>query len=270
MYYDPIKNIFAKIVRKFPVLRILFYKILDLIFLRSWYVRRELKELREINGEKELSIYDAGTGYGQYAYFMAKKLIPNNIYAVDVKTEWISDCEKFFKSRNLKNVSFGIEDLTKINHENRFDLITCVDVMEHIEDDVKVFQNFNRALIKDGFLVINSPSIYGGSDVHDETDTSFIGEHARDGYSYEDLKNKLEPAGFSIYKSKYTYGFWGDKGWRLGIKIPLKIVNFSKILFVLIPIYYIITLPFTFIFMWIDYKSENKIGSGIILIARKV
>ena len=56
MYYDPIKNIFAKIIRRFPALRILFYKILDLIFLRSWYVRRELKELRKLKGKKELSI----------------------------------------------------------------------------------------------------------------------------------------------------------------------------------------------------------------------
>lgn len=270
MYYDPIKNIFAKIIRRFPALRILFYKILDLIFLRSWYVRRELKELRKLKGKKELSIYDAGTGYGQYAYFMAKKLKPNNIYAVDVKEEWINDCEEFFNIRNLKNVSFGIEDLTKINHENRFDLITCIDVMEHIENDEVVFQNFSKALVRGGFLIINSPSVYGGSDVHGKADVSFIGEHARDGYSYKDLKQKLEPVGFSIYRSKYTYGFWGDKGWRLGIKIPIKLVNFSKILLLLIPFYYVITLPFALLFMWIDYKSNNKTGSGINLIARKV
>ncbi|HEY6437060.1 MAG TPA: hypothetical protein VIY47_10755, partial [Ignavibacteriaceae bacterium] len=72
MYYDPIKNIFASTIRKFPVLRILFYKILDLIFLRSWYVRKELKEIRKNFGDKNISIYDAGSGFGQYTYFMSK------------------------------------------------------------------------------------------------------------------------------------------------------------------------------------------------------
>ena len=48
MHYDPIKNIFASIIKQFPVLRILFYKILDIMFLRSWYVRRELKNLERI------------------------------------------------------------------------------------------------------------------------------------------------------------------------------------------------------------------------------
>ncbi len=37
-------------------------------------------------------------------------------------------------------------------------------------------------LKKDGFVVISTPSIYGGSDAHDEHDDSFIEEHARNGY----------------------------------------------------------------------------------------
>ena len=42
--YDPVKDRFAKIIRKFRFLRTLFYKILDLFFLRSWYVRDILRE----------------------------------------------------------------------------------------------------------------------------------------------------------------------------------------------------------------------------------
>ena len=269
MHYDPVKDIFANIIRKIPLLRILFYKILDLMFLRSWYVRRELRSLRRMFGENEISIYDAGTGYAQYTYFMSKKLIPNNIYAVDVKKEWINDADKFFKDRKINNVKFGIEDLTKINHKGKFDLITCVDVMEHIEEDVKVFQNFYEALKPGGFLLINTPSIFGGSDVHDESEESFIGEHAREGYSKEDIESKLHPFGFKTYQIKYTYGFWGDKAWRLGIKFPMLMLNVSKLFLIILPIYYLITLPFTLIMMYIDYSSKNKIGSGINFIARK-
>jgi 2-polyprenyl-3-methyl-5-hydroxy-6-metoxy-1,4-benzoquinol methylase len=269
MFYDPVKDIFAKVIRNYPKLRILFYKILDLMFLRSWYVRRELRNLRRILNNRKLEIYDAGTGYGQYTYFMSKHLTPNNIYAIDVKEEWIKDCREFFKSEDISNVSFGIEDLTEINHENKFDIIVCVDVMEHIENDVKVFQNFYRAMKHGGYLLINTPSIYGGSDVHDDSGESFIGEHARDGYSREDLESKLIPLGFSVYKSRYTYGFWGDKAWRLGIKYPIMLVNKSKFFLVVLPFYYIIALPFSLIMMYIDYSIKNKIGSGITFIVKK-
>ena len=168
MYYDPIKNIFANTIRKFPFLRILFYKTLDLMFLRSWYVRRELREIRKRFAVSNIVIYDAGSGFGQYTYFMATKFKPCNILSVDVKEDWINDCKEFFNQKEISNVSFAIEDLTSINHENKFDLIVCVDVMEHIQDDVTVFQNFYKALKKAGYLLINSPSIYGGSDVHQE------------------------------------------------------------------------------------------------------
>lgn len=269
MYYDPIKNVFADIIKKIPSLRILFYKVLDIMFLRSWYVRRELKKIRKEFGSREINIYDAGTGYGQYAYFMTKKLQPNNIFAVDIKKDWVNDCREFFLQQKLNKVKFGIEDLTKINHSEVFDLIVSVDVMEHIKEDVTVFRNFFNALKPGGFLLINTPSIYGGSDVHEESEESFISEHARDGYSVEDLENKVKPIGFSVYQVKFTYGFWGDKAWRLGIKYPMLLLNKSKIFFVVLPLYYLITFIFTFSFMFIDYKKKNKIGAGINLILRK-
>lgn len=269
MYYDPIKNIFADTIRKFPFLRILFYKILDLMFLRSWYVRRELRELRTKFGHSKIEIFDAGSGFGQYTYFMATKLNPCNIFAVDVKEDWINDCSDFFKRKKIKNVSFAMEDLTGINHQNRFDLIVSVDVMEHITEDQKVFRNFYNALKKGGYLLINSPSIYGGSDVQDEESESFIGEHARDGYSKGDLETKLHLIGFSTYKSRYTYGFWGDKAWRLGIKYPMVLLNISKLFLLILPLYYLLTFPFTLIMMNLDFSTESKTGSGINFIAKK-
>jgi SAM-dependent methyltransferase len=267
MFYDPVKNVFASVIRRIPFLRIWFYKLLNLFFLRSWYVKRELKKIRKVFGDKEIEIYDAGTGYGQYTYFMHKHFQPNNIFAVDVKEDWIKDNKEFFK--NKSKISFAVEDLTLINHKNRFDLIVCVDVMEHIPDDIKVFGNFYNALKPGGYVLINSPSIFGGSDVHADEDQSFIGEHARTGYSKEELENKLHPLGFKTYQSLYTYGFWGDKSWRLAIKYPMLLLNISKIFFLVLPVYYLVTFPFALIMMFMDYSSENKTGSGINFIAKK-
>jgi SAM-dependent methyltransferase len=226
-------------------------------------------KLRKAFGAKTIEIYDAGTGFGQYSYFMSKKLNPTNIFSVDIKEDWIKDAEDFFSQIKTQDIKFKTEDLLQINHENRFDLILCVDVMEHIHDDIKVFSNFYWALKRGGFLLINTPSIYGGSDVHSNEDESFIGEHARVGYSQEDLENKLHPLGFMTYKCQYTYGFWGDKSWRLGIKYPMILLNISKIFFIILPIYYLITFPFTLLLMILDYNTKNKIGSGINFIAQK-
>lgn len=105
--------------------------------------------------------------------------------------------------------------------------------------------------------------------MHDDEDESFVGEHARDGYSKEDLESKLHPLGFTTLQSKYTYGFWGDKAWRLGIKYPIMMVNLFRLLLLILPLYYLLTFPFTFVMMLIDYYSNNKVGSGINFIAKK-
>jgi SAM-dependent methyltransferase len=239
------------------------------MFLRSWYVRRELKKLRRKFCSSTITIYDAGSGFGQYTYFISENLKPCKIYSVDVKEDWIVDCQKFFTEKKIKDVSFAVEDLTRITHKEKFDIIVCVDVMEHIHDDKTVFKNFHEALKSGGYLLINSPSVFGGSDVHHEEDKSFIGEHARDGYSKEDLEVKLQPLGFATYKSRYTYGFWGDKAWRLGIKYPMLMLNFSKLFLLILPVYFLLTFPFTFMMMNLDFRGENKIGSGINFIAKK-
>ncbi len=268
MKYDPIKNVFGNVIRKQPALRVLFYKLLGLMFLREWHVKRELR--RQLGGNNaELTVYDAGSGFGQYSYYMATHFPNVSIDAVDVKEEQIADCSGFFKSAGLNRCSFAVEDLTQIAHIDRFNFILSVDVMEHIPDDVGVFRNFHRALKANGVLFINTPSNLGGSDAHTPHDKSFIEEHARNGYGAEEINTKLESAGFTVEKIKYTYGPWGTVAWRLGIKYPMLMLNASKAFFLLLPFYYLATFPFTLILMYLDYIADNAAGTGLNVVARK-
>ncbi len=268
MKYDPIKNVFGTIVRKKPAFRVIFYKLLGLMFLREWHVKRELRrQLR--NAGNDFRAYDAGSGFGQYSYYMATHFPGISIDAVDVKEEQIADCGSFFKKAGLVRCSFAVEDLTRIRHDERFDLILSVDVMEHIPDDVGVFRNFHRALKSGGVLFINTPSNLGGSDAHTPDDKSFIEEHARNGYGAEEIRTKLESAGFKVENIRYTYGTWGTVAWRLGIKYPMVLLNISKVFFLLLPFYYLVTLPFTLLLMYVDYVSVNSAGTGLNVVARK-
>jgi len=267
MKYDSVKKVFGDIVSKNTSLRKVFYFLLDLMFLRAWHIKRILKNL--FPGNDKLSIFDAGMGFGQYTYFLAKRFPESEILAVDVKDEQVIDCKYFFEKTGFKNVHFQVEDLTKIEYNYKFDFILNVDVMEHIVEDELVLKNFANALKKGGKLMINTPSNLGGSDAHSDEDDSFIEEHARNGYGKEELIGKVERAGMKVNSFKYTYGKFGKIYWRFGIKYPILIAGASKILILILPFYYLLTLWFTLIFMWLDVKSDNKEGSGIILIAEK-
>ncbi len=268
MQYDPIKRFFGDTVRRMPLLRVLFYRLLGVMFLREWHVKRELRrQLRNKNAP--FDVYDAGSGFGQYTYYMAKRFPLARIYASDLKDEQIADCREFFRRAGLAQCSFGAEDLTQIAHESRFDFILSVDVMEHIPDDVGVFRNFFRALKAGGVLFVNTPSNLGGSDAHSEEDTGFIEEHARNGYGADEIRDKLTSVGFRVETVRYTYGPWGERYWRIALKYPMLLLNVSKAFLVLLPFYYLIAFPLALPMMVLDYRAENRQGTGLNVVARK-
>jgi 2-polyprenyl-3-methyl-5-hydroxy-6-metoxy-1,4-benzoquinol methylase len=267
MKYDPIKKTFGNLVARNVFFRKIFYWILDLMFLRSWHVRKEIKE--KIKNTGKINIFDAGMGFGQYTYFLAKHFPGSDIFAIDVKEEQVEDCRYFFSKCKIDKAKFEIADLTKIDYKNQFDFILSVDVMEHIVEDEIVFKNFANALKKGGKLLVNTPSDLGGSDAHEDDDESFIEEHARVGYSKKDITGKLERAGLKVTDFRYSYGKYGTISWRLGIKYPILIAGVSKILILILPLYYLFTLWLVLILMWLDVKSDNKEGTGVIVLAEK-
>lgn len=268
MKYDPVKNIIGRIVRSRPLLRRIFYAALGLMFLREWYVKRELRALFR---EREIrSMLDAGSGFGQYSYYCARRFPGLSITAVDVKEDQIRDCTEFFHSRGLSRVTFRVEDLLIPTHRNAFDLILSVDVMEHIPDDMAVFRNFARALRPGGALLINTPSDQGGSDTAREGHEGFIEEHARSGYGAEEIAGKLRDAGLTPEHVRFTYGPWGMRAWRIGIKVPMLLLNRSRLWFLFLPFYYLLALPVTIAMMALDYRSTLKSGAGLLVLARKL
>ena len=179
MKYDPIKRKLGVVFNSSPGLRKLFYNLLDILLLRSWHIRKELKIWESTISGKQ-SILDAGSGFGQYDYYIAKRHRDWKITGIDVKKEQIEDCNNFFSKIGFNNTSFKLGDLTKLEYNEEFNMILCVDVMEHIEEDELVLKNFHKALKKGGMLMVSTPSDQGGSDVHHHDHDDYIndGEHS--------------------------------------------------------------------------------------------
>ncbi|WP_276498452.1 class I SAM-dependent methyltransferase [Pontibacter litorisediminis] len=269
MQYDPIKRVLGGVFNKTPFLRRVFYNLLDLLLLRAWHVHKELDTWAANRRGKEQHILDAGSGFGQYTYKLSGMSSKWRILAVDVKEEQVSDCNRFMRAIGRHNVLFKIADLVKFREPNSYDLILSVDVMEHILEDVEVFRNFQASLRPGGMLLISTPSDQGGSDVHGDDETSFIEEHVRDGYNIKEIEDKLKLAGFSKVQARYSYGKPGQVSWRLSMKYPLLMLNASKIFFVLLPFYYLVTFPVSLVLNWLDVNGNHPSGTGLIVKAWK-
>lgn len=268
--YDPVKDQFASLVRKSTFLRTLFYMLLDLFFLRSWYVRKMLKNYaEEIDKTGKWELLDAGSGFGQYDRFILNHFDNVSVTAVDVKEDYLDDARKYFQSAIQRNrIQFRKMDLLAPNFSQKYNFIICIDVLEHIEEDLRVIKNLESVLKPGGYFLMHSPSVYSEEDAGE--DDTFVDEHARAGYSKQDIRKKIEEAGLTPVEIAYTYGKKGHKAWELLIKYPMLWMTKYKLwVLPLMAIYYIFTLPAGLVLMKMDMKAENEKGTGIFALAQK-
>jgi SAM-dependent methyltransferase len=107
------------------------------------------------------------------------------------------------------------EDLAEATKNGLFDTIICLNVVEHIEDDVKVMRNFHDILKPGGraiILVPHDPSNYTAVD-------KTLGHFRR--YTRKELSSKAEQAGFKVRKC-WGFNRVGGLGWRVSGKILRK------------------------------------------------
>jgi 2-polyprenyl-3-methyl-5-hydroxy-6-metoxy-1,4-benzoquinol methylase len=268
MHYDPIKKTLGNVIGQKRFARSVFYRLLDLLLLRAWHIKHVLKKWAH-NQQPDLIVLDAGSGFGQYSFWLARKFKSWQITGVDVKQEQVDDCNAFFSKAGKHIVKFESGDLTTYKKPVTFNLILSVDVMEHIEDDNAVFRNFYNSLKPGGMLLISTPSDQGGSDVHDDNQTSFIEEHVRDGYNRLEIQEKLANAGFGRTTANYQYGRPGKISWKLSMKYPIKLLGVSKIFFIILPFYYLLVFPFCLILNYADVRIKHNSGTGLIVRAWK-
>ena len=269
MQYEPIKRSLGRFFKGSGFMRKTLYFLLDLLLLRTWHIKKALRKIA-IRFPGDAKVLDAGSGFGQYTWRMSKMNRRWGIDAVDINSEQIEDCKMFFGKEGLSDrISFRTDDLVTLSDSDSYNIILSVDVMEHIEEDVQVFKNFYKSLKNNGVLLISTPSDKGGSDVHDDTEESFIDEHVRDGYSIEEISKKLSFAGFANIEAGYTYGGPGNISWQLSMKYPIRMLNVSYLFFLILPFYYLIVFPVSVILNIFDTCMTHKSGTGLIVSARK-
>jgi len=241
-----------------------------MFFLRSWYVRKILKQYgSKLDLRDRWRLLDAGSGFGQYDRFILKQFSNVEVKSVDVKTDYLNDSRQYFIDEvQAGRICFEEMDLLDLDFDRDFSFAICIDVLEHIEEDEQVMENVYRALRPGGYFLMHSPSIYSEEDAGG--DETFVDEHARIGYSKKDIQQKLEGTGLQPVEVAYTYGSKGHLAWELLVKHPMLWMNKIKLWALpIMAIYYIFTLPVGLILMKLDMRDDNEKGTGVYALAQK-
>ena len=164
-----------------------------------WFVgRRAILEefLRQIiqNPKSKIQnpkILDVGCGTGANLEMLANF---GTAEGVDVS----DDALEFCKAKGLK-AHKGLAEKLPFEDES-FDVVTALDVVEHLDDDIAGLKEMHRILKKDGKMLIFVPAFMWLWGVQDD-----ISNH-RIRYTKKQIVERLNKAGFEIERA--TYANW--------------------------------------------------------------
>ena len=153
------------------------------------FVERICAELRS-EGKTEARILDIGCGTGGNLELLSRF---GRAEGVDISSEALDFC----RARGLKNVRQGAAETLPFANES-FDLVTGLDVVEHLDDDVAGLREMRRVLRPGGHLLLFVPAFMFLWGVQDDV------SHHRRRYTLPELKKKLAQAGLGIERASYA------------------------------------------------------------------
>jgi glycosyltransferase involved in cell wall biosynthesis len=174
--------------------------------------------IRPYLGEKILEI---GAGIGN----LTSNLVPRTVYwASDINPQYLDRLKKLEQTRPYLHVQYTDASAGNTYPQEQFDTVICLNVVEHLEDDVNALRNIRACLLDNGraiILVPNGPELFGSLD-------RVLGHYRR--YTRRQLQEVCEQAGFRVEKvlkfnrigapgwwwngqvlKRTTFGFWQIK-----------------------------------------------------------
>lgn len=135
-------------------------------------------------GKKQKDVLDVGCGTGETLLYLQSIGLAENVCGVDRSELAV----KYARQRGLKNIKKG--EAEKLPYkDSSFDLVLFLDVLEHIEDDVKAVSEAKRVLRPDGRIIVTSPAQMFIWSAHDENQGHFRRYEKKDVLS---LGNKVK------------------------------------------------------------------------------
>jgi len=143
-------------------------------------------------------VLEVGAGDGATMCFLAKQFGDKQFIACEQNAKQLRRLREHIERQRLNNVTVSESNFAENVERDTFDLIYCVDVLEHVRDDLAFLRKIRDALRPGGHVFLHVP--VPGIDVFEDKD------HVRPGYEQNDLAALLETAGFRVERMKYTFG----------------------------------------------------------------
>ncbi len=155
---------------------------------RTWAIEKWLRQLPKY---RNLDILDVGCGAGNMIHHLSQYGRVRGI-EVDARPVKIAQARGYDVRQGDATRHIPFEDAT-------FDLVTALDVIEHVDEDIAILCESYRVLKPGGHLLVTTPAFQWLWSHNDE-----LNAHKRR-YTARDLNARLTEAGLHIRRTSYNF-----------------------------------------------------------------
>ncbi len=232
--------------------------------LRFMYLKRLLKG--GVSEKQIKNILDAGCGGGDYSFYFSERFPESNIFSIDIAEDKIMRNRRLQKTAGITNIEFKKKDITSLDCVERYDLICCIDVLEHIRYQKKALQCLYTALKSDGYLFVHAPLKRLRRVIFDKYLTHFHEwaneEHVAEPHTKDSFLDLLSECGYEIVHWQTSFNHY------LGELCVSLIMLFYKETIIHQFVRALFT-PFMAALIYLDIALENKSGNAIAVLLKK-
>ena len=161
-----------------------------------WFIGRRFvieQFLRTYIKSSDLEILDWGCGPGGN-FPLLKKF--GSVLGIDASAKALELC----RQKNITTV-IKADTLDDFKSDRQFNLVTCFDVFEHIEDDASYLKKLSRVIKADGHVLVTVPAyqfLWSELDV-------YLGHKRR--YNRKQIEGLFAQNGYEVIRSSYFISF---------------------------------------------------------------
>lgn len=161
-----------------------------------WAKRLLQSHLTQNHGQPPQTYCDLGCGTGGFAQNFSKDFSFTHTLLVDADPKVLALAQQNLKAET-KIIDFNVPFTLPLSP----DVVTCMDVLEHIEHEAPFLNQIAGSLPTNGILIASVPAIPA---FYSEWD-KLLGHHRR--YTKDQFRALLEDSGFTVRKISYMWSF---------------------------------------------------------------
>lgn len=207
-------------------------------------------------------LLDVGSSWGSLLFALARRFPRAQCVGIEIDPEAIRAAQDSARMVGPERFEFIEGDVNAMDGQEAFDLITMVDVLEHVEDDEALLRRVRAALRPGGQLIVHVPArsrrypVFRWSENFPD-----IEGHFRVGYDPAQLRARLEQAGLEVLDLYHSYGFWENLANNISYFVTgAKRRNRGLYAFVF---------PLLMLMAWLGRSERPRRGAGLLAIGRR-